>query len=143
MTEEVVDNFVIAFLFHLHRALVDESLLDVDAEAVLIHVASVKAVFYTKFVGACLNRLNALFKTNATAESRSRTQILSVVNEHAFECGERSLSLESNQTAVGVHLNRLFEKVAARRITLCIKSFQFKSVGICTCFAESITGTAV
>ena len=128
LTEEVVDNFVIAFLFHLHRALVDECLLDVDAEAVLIHIASVKAVFYTKFVGACLNRLNALFKTDTTAESRSRTQILSVVNEYAFECGERSISREGDETAVGVHLNRLVEKVSASRITLCIESFQFKSV---------------
>ena len=128
LTKKVVDDFVVAFLFHLHRALVDEGLLDVNTEAVLIHIACIEAVFHTEFVRHGLDRLDALFETDATGKGGSAGKVLRVVDEDAREVAELRISrLELDQTAFGIDFDRvcMVKDIAADGIVLDIELDQF------------------
>lgn len=134
LTQKVVDNLIVTFLFHLHRALVDKELLDVDAETVLIHVPCIEAVLDAELVRHGLNRLNALNETDTTTQRGGTGEILRVVHIDGGKRGKFAscLSSEFDETAFWIDLNRFgtcVEKVIADSIVVRVEGLEFIAVG--------------
>ena len=115
--------------------------MDVDTEAVLVHVTSIEAVFNTELVGHGLNRLDALNETYTTAQSRGTGEILRVVHIDGGEIGKFALSRELDETAFGIDFNRStrVEKVIADSIVMRVESLEFIAVGASATEDESRT----